>query len=555
MNTKKLFLLIILLVSAFLRLYKLGYYPIHLTNDEAGLGYNAYSILTTARDEHGAFLPVVFKSFGDWKPGLYVYLSVPSIALLGLSEFSVRLPSALFGILAVFLIFKITEKLFNKEIALFSSLSLAIMPWHIHFSRGAWEGNVYVTLLLAGIYFFIKSKDRSVYLMLSAVSFGLSLWAYQSAKLGVLLVLIPLTLFFGRNLLSMPKKTLFVSALIGTLLALPILFSLFSGKAGRISVMSVFSYTRPEEYIEETVFAHESVTKNDLVYKLYHSERLNLARGIAGRYFNYFSARYLFFNGDWSSPRHTATGYGYLHYVDVLFLFTGVVWLAKERFRVNSAFVVLLLAVLPLPSVLTRDSIQGIRSLPMVIPLSIILGFGMYCLYDELIKKRTAFRLVGFIVGVVGIIYSLVIYANAYYVQTPKVEAKDYFYGYKQVISKIWSMDKGYERIVFSQSYDQPYIFFLFYGVVNKNPDFSPAVYWGQKSFIDNLYGDVGLVEKLGKVEFRQINWSADRALPGTLLVGRKTDFPPEEIYNGEYKVETIDYPNTDTAFIIVESK
>jgi hypothetical protein len=40
-----------------------------LTWDEASLGYNAWSIALTGRDEHAKFLPYdAFAAFGDYKP-------------------------------------------------------------------------------------------------------------------------------------------------------------------------------------------------------------------------------------------------------------------------------------------------------------------------------------------------------------------------------------------------------------------------------------------------------------------------------------------------------
>ena len=164
-------LLAILLLAAVLRLWNLGSIPPHLTPDEAALGYNAYSILKTGRDEHGQLLPIIFKSFGDYKPGLYVYLTAPFVAVFGLSEFAVRLPSALAGIFAVWFIYLIIKKLFtdHQSLATIAAFLLAISPWHIHFSRGAWEINVSLTLTLAGVYFFIKSLKEQKYLILSVV--------------------------------------------------------------------------------------------------------------------------------------------------------------------------------------------------------------------------------------------------------------------------------------------------------------------------------------------------------------------------------------------------
>ena len=51
----KVILIGILLLAAGLRLWNLGNIPPHLTPDEASLGYNAYSILKTGKDESFAY--------------------------------------------------------------------------------------------------------------------------------------------------------------------------------------------------------------------------------------------------------------------------------------------------------------------------------------------------------------------------------------------------------------------------------------------------------------------------------------------------------------------
>src|SRR6266404_5968345 len=115
-------LLLVLLVALFLRVYKIDSNPPGLTPDEATLGYNAYSILKTGKDEYGTFLPIIFKSFGDYKPGLYIYFTAPFVAVFGLNETSVRLPSVVAGTITVFLIYLVTKELFGKEKLAFISL-------------------------------------------------------------------------------------------------------------------------------------------------------------------------------------------------------------------------------------------------------------------------------------------------------------------------------------------------------------------------------------------------------------------------------------------------
>src|SRR3990167_6642454 len=151
-------LLVIFLLGFILRVIFLDVVPPGFNADEAALGYNAYSLIKTGKDEWGASFPLVFKSFSDYKPGLYVYLAIPFVALFGLNELSVRLPSILLGSFSIILIYFLAKELFKKETAAqASAFLLSISPWHLHFSRGAWEANVATFFILLGVYAFVKS--------------------------------------------------------------------------------------------------------------------------------------------------------------------------------------------------------------------------------------------------------------------------------------------------------------------------------------------------------------------------------------------------------------
>ncbi len=52
-----LLLLLVFFIAFFLRFYKLDTIP-GLLRDEASIGYNAYSVLTTDKDEYGKLLPL-----------------------------------------------------------------------------------------------------------------------------------------------------------------------------------------------------------------------------------------------------------------------------------------------------------------------------------------------------------------------------------------------------------------------------------------------------------------------------------------------------------------
>src|SRR3989344_3658266 len=109
------YLAVIFLTAALLRVPLLGELPPGLTIDEAGQGYSAYSILKTGRDEWGDFLPLNPRGFGDYKPPLFMYMIVPSVAVFGLNGFALRLPSALAGILTVWVIYFLVRDLFSHK--------------------------------------------------------------------------------------------------------------------------------------------------------------------------------------------------------------------------------------------------------------------------------------------------------------------------------------------------------------------------------------------------------------------------------------------------------
>ncbi len=82
MNKHLLIALTIILALVF-RVYNFGHIPPGVTDDESALGYNAYSLLLSGRDQYQMRLPLVFRSLGDFKPPVYMYLTVASVAVFG----------------------------------------------------------------------------------------------------------------------------------------------------------------------------------------------------------------------------------------------------------------------------------------------------------------------------------------------------------------------------------------------------------------------------------------------------------------------------------------
>ena len=177
---KKIALALLIFFALFLRTYHISQVPPALSWDEVSIGYNAYSILKTGRDEHGKFLPIdTFVAYGDYKPPLAIYLTVPSIALFGLSEFGVRFPSAFFGTLTVLMTYFLVKEFFRRtknqepitrNLPTIASLLLAISPWHINLSRAGFEANIALFFIVLGVYFILLARKKYIRLIVRGIS-------------------------------------------------------------------------------------------------------------------------------------------------------------------------------------------------------------------------------------------------------------------------------------------------------------------------------------------------------------------------------------------------
>lgn len=102
---------------------------------------------------------IIFQRGVDFHPPLS-YLIMHFWIKLGTSEFWLRIPSVIFGSLTVWLTYKLTKDLFNRNISLLASLLLALNPYHIYYSQ---EVRMYAEAALFGLlsmYFFYISTTK-----------------------------------------------------------------------------------------------------------------------------------------------------------------------------------------------------------------------------------------------------------------------------------------------------------------------------------------------------------------------------------------------------------
>lgn len=211
MFKKDIIWLALILVLAFsIRYYGITSSPNGLNIDEASIGYNAWSILTTGKDEHGDSLPIFFKAFGEYKLPIYIYSVALSQFILGSNDLSVRLPAVIYGVGSILFFYLLTRSLFidfftKKEArigSLVGSFLFATSSWHIQFSRVGFEASAAIFFLIVGLYLFweAKQQEKLKLLVLSFMSFALSLYSYNSARIVIPIVLLSLFLAYRRNI-------------------------------------------------------------------------------------------------------------------------------------------------------------------------------------------------------------------------------------------------------------------------------------------------------------------------------------------------------------------
>jgi 4-amino-4-deoxy-L-arabinose transferase-like glycosyltransferase len=545
---KKIILISILVLGFTLRFYNLTNYPA-LNADEAALGYNAYSLLETGKDEHGNSWPLHFQSFNDYKPGLYVYLILPFIKFTGLNEFAVRLPGAFLGSLSILVIYFLAKEIkkYSSEFSawnleLIAALLLAINPWHIHFSRGAWEANVATFFILCGVLFFIKSTQKINYLFLSALFFVLSIYTYHSAR--VLSPLLVLGLFvFNYDYFLKRKSQSILAFVFGLSITVPLIISLLTpALTARANGVSIFADRGPINRTNEQRGEHSDL--NSKFSKLIHNKPVNYFLSFVSNWADHYHGDFLFITGD-EIQRSKVPETGQLYLVELFFLSIGIIT-AIRNFK-NYKIILFWLLITPIPAALTFQSPHALRAHNMIIPLTIISALGLSQLII-LIKnnfKQKILSNLSYLAIFMAVLWSFSSYMHMYYLHMSKDLPFSSQYGVKELVNFVADYPDSYEHVVVTDRYDQPYILFLFY------LKYPPEKFQNHHYLTSPDQYGFSTVRDFDKYTFVAINdWDAQRQMyPNSLIIG--TD---EEIYQGTNIIKKIYGTNGHLYFEVVKN-
>ncbi|MBU0572835.1 phospholipid carrier-dependent glycosyltransferase [Patescibacteria group bacterium] len=528
-------IIVVFVIALIVRFWKLSQYPVSLSMDEVSVGYNAYSILKTGRDEFGELLPLAFKSVGDYKPPVDIYLTVPSIALFGLNEFAVRFHVALIAALSsILFIFFIRSMRLSWLSAIMTGLWVALVSWGVHFSRGSFAGLTAMILTTLGVWLFIKwTKDKNkLQLIGSAIAFSVAVWGYHAERVFVpLLVLVLFYIYKDRIKFTKPetKKHIVYFALVVLVFAIPFLNLTF------------FTPAIKERAISTSIIREQSLTGilhiegyENVKELIFDNNAYLIFRHWLGKYFNYFDLRLWF----WKGMQFTPPGYsglGFLFLVDLPIILMGIYSLIRSRNKEIRKLALFWFFAGPLPASLTMNEQHPLRALVWFPFFALLMASGFEFIAAKL--KRPKMLALYVVVLFINFVYFFDIYTN----HSPRFFSEYWQYGYKDIAIHACENKDKYDNVFISESFGVksditglPHLYVLFYC------KYDPVEYLDTRT--------------TENIRIKRPYWKQDRyEYPNSLFIAAPWDFPIEEVPE-EMIVKKIYFKSGELGFIFVDT-
>lgn len=477
---------LIIILGLFLRFFLLGSAPSGYDADEAAFGYNAYSILTTGKDEYGNVLPLVLKSFGDYKGALYAYLSIPFVWIFGLTPFAGRFASSLISVLTVILVYLVAKKVTrNNFIALLSSLMFAISPWGINIARvtGDVTLNLFLLTLMTLALLKLEDKNRYIWIVTAVVSGVLAVLSSQIARIYVVLIPALILMFFSfkGKIKDIFKLKIFYITVI--LVGFIFLYSLVAS-VDRLGQVSIFSNPKTELVLEEQI--REDQFSPVFLTRVFHNKIVNYTRTVLTNYGEYFTLDFLALNGGYPTrERVPATGLLFLWQIPILLF--GIYFAFKSKNK-EYIFLVVWFLLLTIPSAFTFDEIPNMHRTIIVLPMvCILMGIGLYeayrCIRGQKYKFLGNVIILAFILIAV---FESLYYGHQYFIHQNNHQPWYRGFAYQKLVDSLQKYYPKYEKVLVTKGNQSPYIYILFFG------KYDPAKYQSEGSPRDLDYKGFG---------------------------------------------------------------
>ena len=357
------------LVAATVALYatRLGYAPIYLIHDEVKFSLQAIAIAESGHDLNGRLLPVYFSEpeFVAGRDPMMIYATALALRVLPLSDASVRLSTALVGVIDVLLILVLARQVFKSDVlALAAAAMLALAPGHFIHSRMALSVMYplpFVILWLIGLSRFTEQGSRRA-IYFGAAALGLGIYGYLAG-----MIMMPLYLVFTGLILAEKRALRLVPGVVAAFacVLIPIV---------------IWQLVHPERAAIFGAYRVGDVTSGVTpgISSFLAMSRVKL---MVGAWWSYFDPDYLFLSGD-SSMTNSTRQAGLFPLAAAVLMPLGIYALASRRGLARLVLVGLISA--PLAVVLTGTlDLNRYRGL-FVLPFGVLVStYGLEFLWTR----------------------------------------------------------------------------------------------------------------------------------------------------------------------------
>lgn len=468
--------------------------PSGLNRDEAALGYNAFSLLKTGKDEWGKQWPVVFRSFGDYKLAGYIYATVPSVGLFGLNALAVRLPSLLAGIAMIPLAYIFTTSFIPmKRIGVFAAGIQAIAPWALHYSKVAFEANFALMLFVLGLTFVIREAPRCT----AKSCLGILLVFFSLITYNAPLIILPVIMLMMLLWKKRPVKSVVFLAL-GVVIAFLLVFPATQSKRA----ITIFS----DEGVKTTLMNGRFLAGSNMFQRIYYSRPVYYSLVVAKQYVSSFHPQFLVIRGG-QNPWHQAPGTAHLSWTLYALAILGLLVGWKVFRREDNLLVYGIFFASPLASAITSDAPQATRMLLFFFMMTFFAAVGVFWifLYSKWIARGV----------VVAATFELFFYMQIYlgsFAQHPQVE---WLAGFDKAIVKAEQLRTSNETIAIIGDQHYMYIYPLFYEKVD------PTEFRSTVQYYPNDALGLSQVKQFGHYTFIS---SDSNAPSGSIVISQQSD-------------------------------
>ena len=232
---EKIALICILIIASFFRLYRIMDYMTFL-GDEGRDVLVVYNIL----HGHPTLLGPTASVGGFFLGPIYYYFMAPFLLLFNYNPVGPAIMVGLFGIITVFLVYKIGSEFFNKNVGLIAAILYAVSPLTIAYSRSSWNPNLMPFFSLSTLYVLYKalSKNNVKLFLLCGFFLGIAMQLhYLTIFLGIIIV--AYVLITRRSISKAFKDCIFI--LVGFIVGWSP-FLAFEVRHGFPNIQSIFSF-------------------------------------------------------------------------------------------------------------------------------------------------------------------------------------------------------------------------------------------------------------------------------------------------------------------------